>query len=459
MKNTRVRAIGLTFLTFLFLIGLCTLTFKIFINSSSWALNAVNKHVNTIGLTKCGTITDRNNEILAQSKENKRLYNKNENTRKALLHTVGDNSLKISTAIQTLYRSELIGFNFITGIKSPEFLSPKSDIKLTLDSNCCKHAFEMLENKKGAVVVYNYKTGDILCMVSTPTYDPENPPEVKALNNEKYEGVYLNRVISSAYTPGSVFKVITSICAINNMNDIDNKVYNCSKVFPVNGKDITCLSNHQNLKFKDALMKSCNIYFAKLAIELGKDKMMENASKLFFNKSFKINKAQTKMSQYDIKNINDYQLGWSGIGQHNDLLNPMHMLIIMGAIANDGTAVMPNMISEINTPNSIGALNYQVLKKEAPINLMSKETANKIKDAMRYTVKNNYGDSMFPGLNVCAKTGTAEVGENKNPTAWMVGFSSNGKTPLAFVVAIEDSGYGIKEAGPIAKSVLTNLAK
>ena len=78
---------------------------------------------------------------------------------------------------------------------------------------------------------------------------------------------------------------------------------------------------------------------------------------------------------------------------------------------------------------------------------------------MRYTVKNNYSDSMFPGLNVCAKTGTAEVGGNKKPNAWMVGFSINEKTPLAFVVIVEDAGFGIKEAGPIAKIIMAEACK
>ena len=454
MKNTRYRSIGLTILTFIFLIGLGVLSFKIFVNSSNWALSTFNKHVSSIGLTNCGTITDRNDIILAQSKNGKRIYNQNEGIRKALLHTVGDNSIHIATAVQTLYRAELIGYNFVTGIKCPDLFSLKTNIKLTLDSKLCQTAHEQFGNKKGAIAIYNYKTGDILCMVSTPTYDPNFLPDSKTINTEKYEGVYLNRVLSSSYTPGSIFKVITSACGISNINDIDNQIYNCSKNFPINNKEITCLSNHQKLKFKDALSKSCNIYFAKMAIELGKDKMLETANSFGFNKNFKINKAFTKTSQYDVKNANDYELGWSGVGQYNDLLNPMHMLIIMGAIANDGIAVIPNMINEINYNLPFKFFNGKNKDNVKTERLMSEATAHKLKEAMRYTVKNSYGDSMFPGLNICAKTGTAEVGETRKPNAWMVGFSSNEETPFAFVVVVEDSGFGLKEAGPIAKTVL-----
>lgn len=459
MKSTRYRSIGLTFLTFIFLIGLCVLTFRIIINANTWALSSFNKHISNIGLTDCGAITDRNDVILAQSQDGRRTYNKNSEIRKALLHTVGDNSLHISTAVQTQYRTDLLGYNIVTGINCPSFSSLKNNIKLSLDSKLCRSALSQLGSKKGAVAVYNYKTGEILCMVSSPTYDPNSPPSPKELSEEKYEGVYLNRVLSAAYTPGSVFKLITSACGIENMSDIDNKIYNCSKSHTVNGKEITCLSNHQNLRFKDALAKSCNIYFSKLAIDLGKNKMAETANRIGFNRSFEIGKAKTKVSQYNVINANDYDLGWSGIGQYNDLLNPMHMLIFMGAIANDGTAVIPNFISEIRPSNPIASTFKKNVPQKKEISLISKNTSNKLKEAMRYTVKNNYSDSMFPGLNVCAKTGTAEVGGNKKPNAWMVGFSSNEKTPLAFVVIVEDAGFGIKEAGPIAKIIITEACK
>ena len=89
--------------------------------------------------------------------------------------------------------------------------------------------------------------------------------------------------------------------------------------------------------------------------------------------------------------------------------------------------------------------------------MLTEAVANKLKEMMRYNVTANYGDSLFPGLNVCAKTGTAEVGEDKEPHGWMVGFSSNENSPLAFSVIVENSGYGSKTAGPIASKVM-NLA-
>ena len=91
--------------------------------------------------------------------------------------------------------------------------------------------------------------------------------------------------------------------------------------------------------------------------------------------------------------------------------------------------------------------------------LMTEGTANALSDIMRYTVKNNYGDSRFPGLTVCAKTGTAEVGEGKQPNGWMVGYTTDADCPLAFAVVVENGGYGISSAGPVVQAVLQAAAK
>ena len=458
MKNTRRRSISLTVLSLFFVFGLSVLTFKLISNANDWALSPFNKHLSGVALNNSGKVIDRNGVVLLQSIDGKRVYHSDLNVRKSLLHTLGDGSAHISTAIPNLYRAELYGYNFITGANCPHFLNSCKNIKLTLDSELCKLALEKLGSAKGAVALYNYKTGEVLCLVSSPCYDPNNPPIITDNISGNNEGVYVNRVMSASYPPGSTFKLITSICAIDNLKeDLDNKTFNCQGVEKVNGADITCLSSHGNMHFKNALMRSCNIYFANLAIDLGKDKMMSTTKSLGFNRNFKINKIQTKSSSYNVETASNYDLGWSGVGQYTDLVNPMHMLILMGAIANDGKAVIPRLIGEVVSESSVDLFvgNYDKIETEE---FISAKTAKTLKDAMRYTVQNNYGDSLFKGLEVCAKTGTAEVGENKTPHAWMVGFSSNEKTPLAFVVISENSGFGIKAAAPIAQALMQKVA-
>ena len=452
MKNTRTRSAIITIITFLFILGLIFLGYNLVVNSNQWALKPSNSHLNGSGVADLGTIYDKNEVILAQSKDGKRVYNEDADVRKAVLHTVGDDTTFISTAIQNVYRSELSGYNFILGLNAPDFVKKSSDIKLTIDSALCKKALNELGDRKGAVSVYNYKTGEIVCMVSTPTYDPESPPDFESDLEGKYEGAYLNRVLSASYTPGSTFKVITGACAIDNISDVEDKSFECHQKENVDGQNITCMEYHGNIKFNNAMADSCNIYFADLAMELGKNKMTTTTEKLGFNKSFEINKIKLQKSHYDVSKATTAGLGWSGMGQYETLVNPMHMTMIMGAIANSGIPVMPNMVSSINS--STGKKNMQTQMGER---MLKTSTAAKLKDTMRYTVKNNSSYSVFDNLSVCAKTGTAEVGKDKEPHGWVVGFSIDEEIPYAFAVIVENGGFGSRCAAPIAASLLREL--
>ena len=133
----------------------------------------------------------------------------------------------------------------------------------------------------------------------------------------------------------------------------------------------------------------------------------------------------------------------------------MHLNILMGAIANGGVYVTPYYIDSIKTPFGLPTYVGYGTPGER---LLKSETADALKDIMRYTVETNYGDSMFPGLTVCAKTGTGEIGEDKNPNGWMTGFTLDSDCPLAFTIVVENSGFGMAQAGPIAQQLLQSAA-
>ena len=125
----------------------------------------------------------------------------------------------------------------------------------------------------------------------------------------------------------------------------------------------------------------------------------------------------------------------------------MQMAIMCGAIANGGTAVLPNEIKS-------GVIEINGGTKD----MIDSDLAAKLDEYMRYDVTSYYGDSLFPSLTVCAKTGTAEVGENKEPHAWMVGYSQDEDAPLAFAVIVENGGYGFSTAGPVAVAAMEACA-
>ena len=453
IKNMKYRSLILYLIIVSFFCGFGYFLYEFSTQSVNWAFSPINKHLKD-GKISGGKIIDVNGEVLLQTDSGKRVYNKDENIRKATLHTIGDGSSLIPTSVQSRYNSELFGYNLITGFGTPPYLVSNRNIKLTIDSKLCAEVSKKFKDKKGTALAYNYKTGEILCMVSLPTYDVNNRPNFDDDTDGTYEGAYLNRAISSAYTPGSIFKVFTTLASLDFMNDAENRKYECQKVKIIDGEKVTCMKSHGKLGLKEALAQSCDIVFGDIAVEIGKEKMTSKMEELGFNMPQYFENLEICKSNYDVKNASKADLAWSGIGQYTDTANPIHALKLMGAIANGGVAVEPYVVKSIflDSDESIVKSNKPTEKR-----IISEVTSEKIKEMMRYTMKNKYKDSMFGGIEMCAKTGTAEVGEGKLPHGWIIGFSYDKKFPIAFVVVVENGDFGIKSAGPIASFMIKSI--
>lgn len=459
MKRVLRRSTMILILTIAFIGGIGYFSFELIMNADSWVDQPYNAHISgSGGLEQAGVIYDRNDTVLAQTVDGERVYNENDSIRKSLLHVVGDNSLNISTAVQSKYRSELTGYSFIWGLNMPQSLRSSNDIKLTIDAETNAVAYDVLSSydKKGACVIYNYKTGEVICSVSTKGYDPQAPPEITEENESEYDGVYLDNVLSSSYIPGSIFKIVTSAAAIENIPDIHERTWTCTGSEEIGGSDITCVEAHGTINFDQAMAHSCNIVFAELAVEIGADKMTEVADKIGINESFEVDGVDTSKGHYDVSEANTNQLAWSGVGQYNDAVNPMQMAMICGAIANGGTTTEPTYIkSSTKDFLSVFGINDSGNGRE----MFSSDTALQLDAVMRYTITDYYGDNLFGGLTVCAKTGTGEVGDDKEPNGWMVGYSKDEDCPLAFACVVEDSGFGFTYAGPVVEAAMIQAAK
>lgn len=459
MKRILRRSTMIFVLTIAFIGGMGYLTFQLVTNADDWVDQPYNAHISGEGgLEQAGAIFDRNGNVLAQTVDGIRVYNESESVRKALLHVVGDNSLNISTAAQSMYRSQLTGYSLIWGLNMPQSLRKSNDITLTVDADACTAAYDVLESygKKGACVVYNYKTGEVICSVSTFAYDPEAPPEITEENEEEYDGVYLDNVLSSSYTPGSIFKIVTMAAAIENIPDLYERTWYCEGSEEIGGSDITCVEAHGTIGIKEAFAHSCNIVFAELAVELGPEIMTKTAEKIGVNLSFDVDGIATASGNYNVSDANTNQLAWSGVGQYDDKVNPMQMAIICGAIANGGTSVNPTLVKN-STTEILSAIGIDTAggKRE----MFSPDTAAKLNEVMRYTITDYYGDYLYGGLSVCAKTGTAEVGDDKEPNGWIVGYSQDEDCPLAFACVVEDSGFGSQYAAPVAQAAMIQAAR
>lgn len=457
MKRIMTRSLILWIVTFAFLAGTVYLSVITVLNHNTWVQQPFNGHMNSAGdLSNAGKIYDRDQNKLAYSEDGKRYYADDQTTREALLHVVGDEKQNISTGIQSRYRTSLSGYNFVVGSGLPESLRPNSDISLTVDADACSAAYNALGGHKGACVVYNYKTGEVLCDVSAPSYDPADPPTITEDNMSEYDGVYLDNVVSSTFTPGSVFKIITATAAIENIPDIDNQTFTCDGYFDVDGQPITCESAHGTQSFSQAFANSCNCAFAEIAIQVGDEKMKETAEKLGFNyDGYMMSEIPIATSHYDATNMGNNSLAWSGIGQQEDLANPMLMAMICSSVANGGTAASPYIVKDDG--NLIDKLNITV-NKNKDVNMISSNTASKLKELMRGSATEYaYRGVNFSGLSFCAKTGTAEVGEDREPTAWFVGFIDDPNHPYAFAAVVVEGGYGITAASPVAEAAISAL--
>lgn len=452
MKRILKRSTLILVFTLLFIGGASFFCVELVLNADDWANQPYNAHISgNGGLEQAGAVYDRNGTVLAKTQGTDRVYNENYSVRVGLLHTVGDNSLNISTAVQSKYRSQLTGYSLIWGLNMPQSLRTSHDITLTVDANASAAAYDALSayGKQGACVVYNYKTGEVISSVSTYSYDPEAPPEINESNEHEYEGVYLDHVLSSAYTPGSIFKLVTAAAAIENIPDLFERTWYCEGHEDIGGQEVRCVDGeaHGTLDFYGALEHSCNIVFAELAVELGPEKMTAAAEKMGINLSYEIDDVSTAKGHYDVSKATTNELAWSGVGQYNDEVNPMQMAILCGAIANGGNSVNPTYIKS-GTGDLLKMIGLNDTKSRE---LLKSSTASTLSQSMpSYT---------FGSLSVRAKTGTAEVGDEKSPNAWMVGFSTDEDCPLAFACVVEDAGFGSQYARPVAENAMQSAAQ
>lgn len=459
MKTTARRGFVVLLLVAAVIGGLAFLGVKLAVNGEKWATMRANEHLTENGsFIAAGNIVDRNGEILAKTVDDERVYNDSERIRRATLHIVGDTEGYISSGVQTAYKTQLTGYNPVTGIYSLEKYGRGNDITLTLDSSVCAVAYDKLKGKKGVVAAYNYKTGELLCAVSSPNYDIRNKPsseEIEEGAEDEYEGLYMNRLIDGLYTPGSTFKIISTVSALENKSDIDTWEYTCKGETVVGGVKVTCPKKHGKQNFTKAFANSCNCGYAELSEELGGEAITATATEFGFGQTFTFGNTRTKASRLDLSSAEVGDVAWASVGQYTTLVNPYHMLTVVGSIANDGTAVLPYVVESVTTP--AGKVVEEATAET--VEYISAETADEIKDMMRNNVETNYGDWNFKGLSMCGKTGTAEVSDDDKPHAWFVGFSSNEECPVAIVVIVENGGWGSSTAVPVASAVMESIYK
>ena len=447
MKKITARTVICLILALLLAIGVGVFVIRWFTQANAWVSFSANDHLYNNGVLKSGTVLDRDGLLLAQASDSGWSFNDSSSIRKATLHATGDAQGKIGTGATNYFAGKLSGYNFITGART--LFSGGRRVYLTIDADLNQLAYDAMGSHKGCVAVYNYKTGAILCMVSSPSYDPAYPPEISD-EDEAMQGAYINRFISSSFIPGSTFKLVTTVAALETFDDAQLRTFTCNGSMDLDGFTIRCTKPHGEITMAQALTVSCNCVFAQLAVEMGPEVMEKYTKKAGLLDSYDINGIPTKPSSFDFRSGEVGELGWSGVGQGFDLVNPCALMVYAGAIANGGTAAKPQLIAHTNTKDD---LRISIYLPHNTRRLLAADTAATLKQMMLDNVTNNYGAGNFPGVRVGAKSGTAEDG-GKNDNAWFVGFVQDEEHPLAFVVFLEGGGFGSSAAGSVASRVM-----
>jgi penicillin-binding protein A len=393
----------------------------------------------------------------------------------------------------TGFASQAFGTNMLEGVED-KFLTGDDDrlffnrtidlltgkekkggnVVTTLNAKAQKAAFDGLGGKKGAVAAIDPRTGAILALASTPSYDPgsfagnslrtdtKNWTALQKKNDA--DDPTLNRALRQTYPPGSTFKLVTAAAALENgkVTDIDQDTrtpdpYQLPGTHTnlVNEGHIPC----KNANLRDALRYSCNTVFGKLGAELGEQAMLDEAEKFGFNEEQFI-PVRAAASNFD-KKMSPDQVAQSSIGQFDTAATPLQMAMVAAAIANNGTLMKPYEVDKLEAPN------LSTIAQTSPSELskpLSPENAQKLQQMMETVVEKGTGtNAKIPGVRVGGKTGTAQhgVGNDKAPYAWFVSYAMTDQgSPVAVAVVVEDgsanrddiSGGGL--AAPIAKKVM-----
>ena len=434
MKKVKNRAASALLVAFAVIVGMVVFLIRLADDGAAWAMFRANPSVYDGGILNTGTLTDRNGLLLAQAGDGIYRYADDAAVRTACLHAVGDYGGNIGTGAVNALADRLAGYSFVNGVYSGN--GQGATVSLTIDAALQTTAYQTLAGRKGAVLVANYETSEILCMVSAPSYDPNGSinPEAPGM-----DGVYLNRCLSSSFAPGSIFKLVTSAAALENIPDLMTRSFLCQGQVQVNGETVVCTGWHGEQSFEQALANSCNCAFAQITLELGAKKIAQYAEKFGLTQGHSLNGIGTAAGRFDQAEAGTFDLAWSGMGQYNDLVNPYAFLRYVCAIAEGG---------------SLRELSLVEGERGGKTTLLDADTAEQLGNLMRYTAQTAYGaDWRFPGLEICAKTGTAEVGDGSSH-AWFAGFLRNSAHPLAFVVLVENGGGGLDVAGALANTVL-----
>lgn len=443
--------------------------YSISLYGNRWFTYAKNPRVRTQKANVIpGDILDRNGIVLATSDVSEdgtvtRTYQADETSRRAVVHLLGDADGQIANGVESFQTAYLYGFQtgiweriqaLVTGQKRHG-----DNITLTVDSELCTTILKSFGNRAsghdGAAFVMNYRTGEVLAMVSLPNFDPNDASSVSTTSN-----VYWNRVTQNQYTPGSTFKVVTAAAELRVNPSAKTVQIQCTGNLSVDGQVIHDFgsASHGAISLKTAFIRSCNNAFAQYALSMGDKALRETAEQLGFNDNFLFRDLVVENSAYPTTDRTSFNVAMSGFGQSAITATPVHLCLIAAAVANGGVMMEPSLIANVVSPS--GTVRY-TFSSRVYRTAMTESIAATLDEYMEAVVTSGTGTkAAVSGLTICGKTGSAETSLNGQAVTNGLFIGYCRELPYAVCVVVEsiaDGQGGGSTAAPIAKDIFQYL--
>lgn len=456
MKSNLKILTYLLIINFLLVIG--TLTYWQVVKKEEIYLHPRNKRLTLLEeKTQRGKILDRAGRVLAESKGPGGGTNRHFPYREYAGHLVGYNTAKYGKAgLEYSLNAYLLG---LTGQEQvlpflPNLPQERTgyDVVTTLDIELQKLGYQLLGDRKGAVVVLEPQTGAVLALVSKPSYDPNLIEENWAkLQQDNNNSPLLNRAVQGLYPPGSTLKVITGAGALTNNPANWERTFNAPGYIIVRGNRINDERIVGKIGFKEAMARSSNYVFATLGLEMGAQKFYQVLTEFGLNKKVEMEIPTANPILASTEDLVPEALAETSIGQGKTLVTPLHMALVASTIANGGLIPMPFLVDEIKDSEG------QLVEKTTPAKgtrVIEEEVNAKLAQSMQAVVEAGTGKSArVNGVKVAGKTGSAE-NPHGNTHAWFIGFAPADNPEIALAVIVENGGAGGSVAGPIAKEII-----
>ena len=346
---------------------------------------------------------------------------------------------------------------------------PGNDVVLTIDIELQKAILNAMSNKVGAAVALNPNNGEILALVSKPGFDPSvfaglvSPKAYRYLINNKKRPMF-NRAISSRYTLGSVFKIITAIAGLETGNINQNTVFHDPGVFRLGGMRVRNYRNHNygSMGIAYALRVSCNTFFCSFATKIGV-KNLANYARLFgFGKKTGVELPSEspgllgdRMWKRKTKNLPWYPGDTVNlsIGHGYLIVTPIQVASMIAAIANGGILHQPYMIAGYNYEGKFTPVKTEAKTIPIPITKKNMDIVRKGLWEAANTKNGTGRKCKVPGIVIAGKTGSAKL--NNQTLAWFAAFAPFENPEIAIAVIVEDARTGGRDAAPIAQAAFT----